>query len=242
MKVEELVLRKRGVIMAKILIIEDEQSIQRLLTYDLEQAGYEVDVASSGDVGYKKASTGDYDLIILDVMLPEMDGMTLCKKLREENDDVYLIMLTARSDEIDKVTGLEAGADDYITKPFSPREVLARIKAGLRRKGEHNGKPSKLQVGDVVADLKRYEVYVGDELVPLTKKEFQLLVYLMQNKGVTLSRDILLETLWGFEYDGDTRIVDVHIFKLREKLAISQIEIVTVRGVGYRLEDQRYEE
>lgn len=228
--------------MAKILIIEDEQSIQRLLTYDLEQAGYEVDVASSGDIGYKKATTEPFDLILLDVMLPKMDGLTLCKKLREQQNDVYIIMLTARADEIDKITGLEAGADDYITKPFSPREVLARIKAGLRRKGDLEQKQSKIRVGNVLVDMKRHEALVGDELVPLTNKEFQLLVFLMQNKGIALSRDVLLETLWGFEYDGDTRIVDVHIFKLREKLANSTIEIVTVRGVGYRLEDQNYEE
>lgn len=226
--------------MAKILIIEDEQSIQRLLTYDLQQAGYEVEVASSGDVGFQMASTGDYDLILLDVMLPKMDGITLCKRLREQNKEVYIIMLTARSDEMDKVTGLEAGADDYITKPFSPREVLARIRAGLRRKGENLN--DKLKVGNVSVDLKRYEAYIDDELIPLTKKEFQLLVYLMKNKGITLSRDVLLETLWGFEYDGDTRIVDVHIFKLREKLADSTIEIVTVRGVGYRLEEPSDEE
>lgn len=233
-------LSKRGVVMAKILIIEDEQSIQRLLTYDLQQAGYEVEVASSGDVGFQMASTGDYDLILLDVMLPKMDGITLCKRLREQNKEVYIIMLTARSDEMDKVTGLEAGADDYITKPFSPREVLARIRAGLRRKGENLN--DKLKVGNVSVDLKRYEAYIDDELIPLTKKEFQLLVYLMKNKGITLSRDVLLETLWGFEYDGDTRIVDVHIFKLREKLADSTIEIVTVRGVGYRLEEPSDEE
>ncbi|HEY8435871.1 MAG TPA: response regulator transcription factor [Haloplasmataceae bacterium] len=226
--------------MAKILIIEDEQSIQRLLTYDLQQAGYEVEVASSGDVGFQMATTGDYDLILLDVMLPKMDGITLCKRLREQNKEVYIIMLTARSDEMDKVTGLEAGADDYITKPFSPREVLARIRAGLRRKGENLN--DKLKVGNVSVDLKRYEAYIDDELIPLTKKEFQLLVYLMKNKGITLSRDVLLETLWGFEYDGDTRIVDVHIFKLREKLADSTIEIVTVRGVGYRLEEPSDEE
>lgn len=226
--------------MAKILIIEDEQSIQRLLTYDLQQAGYEVEVASSGDVGFQMASTGDYDLILLDVMLPKMDGITLCKRLREQNKEVYIIMLTARSDEMDKVTGLEAGADDYITKPFSPREVLARIRAGLRRKDENLN--DKLKVGNVSVDLKRYEAYIDDELIPLTKKEFQLLVYLMKNKGITLSRDVLLETLWGFEYDGDTRIVDVHIFKLREKLADSTIEIVTVRGVGYRLEEPSDEE
>lgn len=228
--------------MARILIIEDEQSIQRLLTYDLEQAGYDVDVASSGDVGYKKATTEPFDLILLDVMLPKMDGVTLCRKLREQHNDVYIIMLTARADEIDKIIGLEAGADDYITKPFSPREVLARIKAGLRRKGELEHKQSKIRVGNVVVDTKRHEVYVGDELVSLTNKEFQLLVYLMQNKGIALSRDILLETLWGFEYDGDTRIVDVHIFKLREKLTNSDLEIVTVRGVGYRLEDHNNEE
>lgn len=228
--------------MAKIMIVEDETSIQRLLKYDLEQAGYEVDVASDGEEGYNRIKSNSYDLLLLDLMLPKMNGIELCRKLREEHDDVYIIMLTARDDEIDKIMGLDAGADDYITKPFSPREVLARIKAGLRRKGDSIQKDSSIGIGNVRVDTKRHEVFVNDQLIPLTYKEYQLLVYLIQNKGIALSRDVLLETLWGFGYDGDTRIVDVHIFKLREKLSESDLKIATIRGVGYRLEEPSDEE
>ncbi|ERJ12602.1 response regulator transcription factor [Haloplasma contractile] len=223
--------------MAKILIIEDEQSIQKLLSYDLNQAGYDVEVASNGKDGYKKAKNGNFDLIVLDLMLPLMDGVEVCKKLRDEGNDVYVIMLTARDDEIDKITGLDSGADDYMTKPFSPREVIARIKAGLRRQNKKVNK-EVISLKDITLDLKRHELYLNDQLVTLTHKEFELLHFLLKNKGIALSRDRLLETLWGFEYDGDTRIVDVHIFKLREKLTTSEISIKTKRGVGYMLEDE----
>jgi two-component system, OmpR family, alkaline phosphatase synthesis response regulator PhoP len=224
--------------MSKILVIEDEVSIQKLLTYDLKQAGYDVDVACDGNEGYKKAKDGQYDLIILDLMLPKMNGIELCQKLRNDQNDVYIIMLTARDDEMDKVTGLDAGADDYMTKPFSPREVIARIKAGLRRKTSIEINNDLITVGNVKVDLKRHEVFVGNDLVTLTFKEYELLLFLIKNKEIALSRDVLLEKLWGFEYDGDTRIVDVHIFKLREKMTQGTIKIVTIRGIGYRLEEE----
>jgi len=223
--------------MAKILVIEDEQSIQKLLTYDLTQAGYEVDNAYDGMNGLKKAKENDYDLIILDLMLPKLDGLEICKQLRKENNDVYIIMLTARDDEIDKIIGLESGADDYMTKPFSPREVLARVKAGLRRQKLNSTEEHLITLGSLVIDLNRHEVFVNGKLIPLTRKEYDLLLFLIKNKGIALSRDVLLETLWGFEYDGDTRIVDVHIFKLREKLTDSNVVIVTKRGIGYMLEE-----
>ncbi len=223
--------------MAKILVIEDEQSIQKLLTYDLTQAGYEVDNAYDGLNGLKKAKENDYDLIILDLMLPKLDGLEICKQLRKENNDVYIIMLTARDDEIDKIIGLESGADDYMTKPFSPREVLARVKAGLRRQKLNSTEEHLITLGSLVIDLNRHEVFVNGKLIPLTRKEYDLLLFLIKNKGIALSRDVLLETLWGFEYDGDTRIVDVHIFKLREKLTGSNVVIVTKRGIGYMLEE-----
>jgi len=223
--------------MAKILVIEDEQSIQKLLTYDLTQAGYEVDNAYDGMNGLKKAKENDYDLIILDLMLPKLDGLEICKQLRKENNDVYIIMLTARDDEIDKIIGLESGADDYMTKPFSPREVLARVKAGLRRQKLNSTEEHLITLGSLVIDLNRHEVFVNGKLIPLTRKEYDLLLFLIKNKGIALSRDVLLETLWGFEYDGDTRIVDVHIFKLREKLTGSNVVIVTKRGIGYMLEE-----
>jgi len=223
--------------MAKILVIEDELSIQKLLTYDLTQAGYEVDNAYDGLSGLKKAQENEYDLIILDLMLPKLDGLEICKQLRKENNDVYIIMLTARDDEIDKIIGLESGADDYMTKPFSPREVLARVKAGLRRQKLNSTEEHTITLGNLMIDLNRHEVFVKGRLIPLTRKEFDLLLFLIKNKGIALSRDVLLETLWGFEYDGDTRIVDVHIFKLREKLANSNVVIVTKRGIGYMLEE-----
>ncbi|HEY8364176.1 MAG TPA: response regulator transcription factor [Haloplasmataceae bacterium] len=227
--------------MAKILIIEDEISIQKLLSYDLKQAGFEIDCAYDGMTGLQKALKNNYDLILLDLMLPKLEGIEVCKKIREENDDVYIIILTARDDEFDKIYGLDMGADDYITKPFSPREVLARIKAGLRRQNKEKVKEKHLYLGNLKIDLNRHELYINDELVPLTNKEFELLIYLIKNKGVVLSRDVLLESLWGFEYDGDTRIVDVHVFKLREKLIGSDIEIITKRGLGYMLEDKKHE-
>lgn len=220
--------------MAKILIIEDEQAIQRMIEYDLSQLNYDVNSALDGFEGYKKASTKNYDVILLDLMLPNMDGMEICKKLREEGNEAYIIMLTALDDEYNVIKGFDVGADDYIKKPFSPRELLARIKAGLRRQG-------LLKNDDVILyqDLKiiqsSYEVYKDDTKIDVTLKEFELLVYLFKNKGKALSRDQLLTNLWGFSYDGDSRVVDVHIFKLREKIDPKADFIKTVRGIGYRL-------
>ncbi len=221
--------------MAKILIIEDEVSIQKLLTYDLQQAGFEVNSALDGLTGLEMAKQNDYDLILLDLMLPKLDGIEVCRRLRKRNDDVYIIILTARDDEYDKIIGLDTGADDYMTKPFSPREVIARIKAGLRRKMKVS---NMIKYKNLSVDLNRHELYINNEPVSLTNKEYDLLLFLLKNKGIVLSRDILLEKLWGFEYDGDTRIVDVHIFKLREKLTKSNITIVTKRGLGYMLEEE----
>lgn len=228
--------------MAKILVIEDEVSIQKLLLYDLTHAGFSVDLAIDGKEGYEKAKNGSYDLILLDLMLPGLGGIEICKKLRKENNNVYIIMLTARDEEIDTITGLDSGADDYMTKPFSPREVLARINALLRRKAINIEGKTSITLNDMMLDLNRNELYVKNQLVPLTHKEYELLLFLLKNKSVALTRDILLETLWGFEYDGDTRIVDVHIFKLREKLTGSNVSIITKRGLGYMLEEENNEE
>ncbi|QVK17843.1 response regulator transcription factor [Mycoplasmatota bacterium] len=227
--------------MAEILVIEDELSIQKLLSYDLTQAGFEVDTALDGVSGLKKAIQNDYDLILLDLMLPGLDGIEICKRIREKNNEVYIIMLTARDDEYNKITGLDSGADDYMTKPFSPREVLARIKAGLRRQKKSDKQTNCIRLNDMMLDLNRHELYINNQLVRLTHKEYELLLFLLKNKGIALSRDVLLETLWGFEYDGDTRIVDVHIFKLREKLVGSKVIIITKRGLGYMLEEESNE-
>jgi two-component system alkaline phosphatase synthesis response regulator PhoP len=220
--------------MPKILIIEDERSIQRMIEYDLTQLGYEVTSAADGFEGYKLASIETYDVILLDLMLPNMNGMDICKKLRDEGNNSYIIMLTAVDDEYNVIKGFDLGADDYVTKPFSPRELTARIKAGIRRQGS-------MKDNDVILynDLKivqsSYEVFKHDEKIELTLKEFELLVYLVINKGKALSRDQLLTNLWGFSYDGDSRVVDVHVFKLREKVDPKSEFIKTVRGVGYKV-------
>lgn len=220
--------------MARILIIEDEKSIQRMIEYDLKQMGYEVESAIDGFEGYKKASSTLYDIILLDLMLPNMNGMDICKKLRDEGVNSYIIMLTAVDDEYNIIKGFEVGADDYVTKPFSPRELTARIKAGLRRQGV-NKNDDILYYEDITVYQSSYEVLQGNDKVDLTLKEFELLVYLIINKGKALSRDQLLTNLWGFSYDGDSRVVDVHVFKLREKLDPHAEVIKTVRGVGYKL-------
>ncbi len=220
--------------MLKILIIEDEKSIQRLIEYDLTQLGYEVDSAFDGYEGYKKASSTFYDAILLDLMLPNMNGMDICKKLRDEGNSSYIIMLTAMDDEFSKIKGFDLGADDYITKPFSPRELTARLKAGLRRQKPTINKDI-LYYKDLKIVLSSYEVFKGVNKIELTLKEFDLLSYLIINKGRALSRDQLLTNLWGFNYDGDSRVVDVHIFKLREKIDPKAEYLKTVRGIGYKL-------
>lgn len=220
--------------MPRILIIEDEKSIQRMIEYDLKQLDYDVETALDGFEGYKKASSSLYDVILLDLMLPNMNGMDICKKLRSEGNNAYIIMLTAVDDEYNKIQGFEIGADDYVTKPFSPRELTARIKAGLRRQGAVQNE-DVLHYKELTIIQSSYEVFKGKEQVSLTLKEFELLVYLIINRGKALSRDQLLNSLWGYNYDGDSRVVDVHVFKLREKLDENNEYIKTVRGVGYKL-------
>lgn len=220
--------------MAKVLIIEDEISILRMLEYDLKQLDYEVDTESDGLKGFQKASEGAYDIILLDLMLPSLNGLDVCKKLRDAGVTSYIIMLTAMDDEYNKIEGFEAGADDYVTKPFSPRELTARMKAAMRRHKTSN-QDDFLTYEDIVLKRDSYEVFKADHPVALTLKEFELLEYLIINRGKALSREQLLSKLWGYSYDGDTRVVDVHIFKLREKLDPEQLRIKTVRGIGYKL-------
>ena len=220
--------------MPKVLIIEDEKSIQRMIEYDLKQLGYSVDSAYDGLQGYKMATRTFYDAILLDLMLPNMHGMDVCKKLRDEGNNSYIIMLTALDDEYNKVQGFDLGADDYITKPFSPRELAARLKAGLRRQ-ESTVLEDILVYNDLKVIQSSYEVYKGNNKINLTLKEFELLSYLITNKGKALSRNQLLTNLWGFTYDGDSRVIDVHIFKLREKLDPKAEYLKTVRGIGYKL-------
>ncbi|RKL66698.1 DNA-binding response regulator [Salipaludibacillus neizhouensis] len=230
----------------KLLIVDDEESILTLLQFNLEQAGFQVTTAMDGKLGLEKAMQNAYDLIILDLMLPEIDGLEVCKELRQNKIMTPILMLTAKDDEFDKVLGLELGADDYLTKPFSPREVVARVRAILRRSGKQSStnetevKSLKLTIGDVNIFPENYEVYLKDEPLELTPKEFELLVYLVNNMGRVLTRDQLLNAVWNYEFVGDTRIVDVHISHLREKIEPNTkkpVYIKTIRGLGYKLED-----
>ena len=212
----------------RVLVVEDELSIQRILQYDLMQSGFIVDLASDGEEGLQKARRNSYDVMILDVMLPKRDGFSVCKELRKEENPVYIVMLSARDDEFDRVMGLDVGADDYMTKPFSSREVVSKVKAIMRRSYQQ-----------LILDQRRFEVLINEEVIDFTLKEYELLEFLIHHQGQALSRNLLLDRLWGYEYDGDTRIVDVHIFKIREKLKPYGIKIKTIRGIGYMLEDEK---
>jgi two-component system, OmpR family, alkaline phosphatase synthesis response regulator PhoP len=225
----------------KVLIVDDEQSIVTLLKYNLEKANFITDVAFDGLEAIRKADSNSYDFIILDLMLPEMDGIEVCKHLRRNQIDTPVLMLTARDEEFDKVLGLEIGADDYLTKPFSPKEVIARIKAILRRTNtSESNKTKKLKVGEITIFPERYEAEKNDEVLTFTRKEFELLHYLATHKDKVLSRDQLLSAVWDYDFVGDTRIVDVHVSHLREKIEPNTkkpIYIKTVRGLGYKMED-----
>ena len=225
----------------RVLVVEDELSIQRILQYDLMQSGFIVDLASDGEEGLQKARRNSYDVMILDVMLPKRDGFSVCKELRKEENPVYIVMLSARDDEFDRVMGLDVGADDYMTKPFSSREVVSKVKAIMRRKGIHHQKActERLSYQQLILDQRRFEVLINEEVIDFTLKEYELLEFLIHHQGQALSRNLLLDRLWGYEYDGDTRIVDVHIFKIREKLKPYGIKIKTIRGIGYMLEDEK---
>lgn len=224
----------------KILIVDDEESIVTLLQYNIERAGFETSVAYSGTESYQKALTESYDLIVLDLMLPGMEGTEVCKRLRQEKVDTPILMLTAKDDEFDKVLGLELGADDYLTKPFSPKEVVARIKAILRRaRKQPEVESSHITVGDLVIYPEQYEVILAGETLVFTRKEFELLMYLARHKGKVMSRDQLLSSVWNYDFSGDTRIVDVHISHIREKIEVdtkNPMYIKTIRGLGYKME------
>jgi two-component system alkaline phosphatase synthesis response regulator PhoP len=230
----------------KLLVVEDEISISTLLQFNLEQAGFEVVTAMDGKDGLEKAESEVPNLIILDLMLPEMDGLEVCKELRLKKLNIPILMLTAKDDEFDKVLGLELGADDYMTKPFSPREVVARVKAILRRTQTTSAETEKkdevehLQIGEVDIYPENYEAYFKEKALELTPKEFELLVYLARHKNRVLSREQLLSAVWNYDFVGDTRIVDVHISHLREKIETNTrkpIYIKTIRGLGYKLEE-----
>lgn len=228
--------------MHKILVVDDEASIVTLLKFNLEQNGFEVITASDGLEAIEQVKKESPDVIVLDLMLPKMDGMDVARTLRLDKIHTPILMLTAKDDELDKILGLEIGADDYMTKPFSPREVVARVRAILRRinfESHIEEVDETIQIGELTLDLNNYSVYKNDKKIELTKKEYELLVYLAKNNQRVLSRDQLLNGIWNFDFDGDTRIVDVHIGKLREKIEDhpkSPKYIHTVRGFGYKME------
>ncbi|MBM6025067.1 response regulator transcription factor [Staphylococcus epidermidis] len=229
----------------KILVVDDEQSIVTLLKYNLETAGYIVEVAYDGEEVLKKVETEQPELIVLDVMLPKKDGIEVCKTIRSDKNLVPILMLTAKDDEFDRVLGLELGADDYMTKPFSPREVVARVKAILRRSQfvneieKEDVDDEDIIIGSIRIRPEFFEVYKEDELLELTPKEFELLLYLIERQGRVITREHMLNSVWNYEFAGDSRIVDVHISHLRDKLEENPKQpklIKTVRGLGYKLE------
>ncbi len=223
--------------MAKILVVDDEASIVNIISYSLMKEGYEYITANDGEEGLELFKKENPDLVLLDIMMPKMDGYTLCKKIRA-SADTPIIMLTARADEVDKVLGLEMGADDYVTKPFSNRELMARVKANLRRTvaSSEPAAGKKSEFGDISIDFDRYEVTKRGEEINLTLREFELLKFLATQKSQIFTRETLLEKVWGYEYFGDVRAVDVTIRRLREKIEDDPSKpkyIITKRGIGY---------
>jgi DNA-binding response OmpR family regulator len=224
----------------KILIIEDEKDIQDLLQHYLKREGYEVQGVEDGDAGLRKLAREKFDLILLDLMLPEMDGLEICRRLRSQlpTAEIPVIMITAKAEEADRIVGLEIGADDYITKPFSPREVVARVKALLRRLEKPKAKEVRYEYGGIVLDLSKHEAAYKGKAHSLTAKEFNLLEYFLTNKGRVLSRDMLLNEIWGYDYFGTTRTVDVHVARLRQKFPVLNKSLIALKGLGYKLQEE----
>ncbi|AOT70544.1 response regulator YycF [Geosporobacter ferrireducens] len=221
----------------KVLVVDDEKPISDIVKFNLEKEGYEVGVAFDGEDAIRKVYQFEPDLILLDIMLPKMDGFQVCKKIRE-SFNTPILMLTAKEEEVDKVLGLELGADDYITKPFSIRELVARVKANIRRVGTTpgNGRSNMISSGELSIDLTKYEVKKRNETVELTLREFELLKFLATQEDLVFTREQLLEEVWGYEYYGDIRTVDVTVRRLREKIEDNSSNpkyILTKRGIGY---------
>lgn len=224
---------------AKVLIVDDEEAIVKLVSFNLEKEGFETLAAYDGCEALAMIRREPLDLVVLDVMLPEMDGLSLCRRLRQEGIYLPILMLTAKDGEVDKVLGLEIGADDYLTKPFSPRELVARVKALLRRTKEVKEPEDRLKLGQLEIFPLRYEVRRDGRELDLTSTEFELLLLFCKNKDIVMSREQILEKVWGYDFYGDARVVDVHIRHLREKIEIDPGDphyLKTVRGVGYKLQ------
>ena len=223
-----------------IYYVEDDTSIRELVLYALKTAEFQVMGFENAASFYKRMTEQQPDLILLDIMLPDEDGVSILKKLksRPDTENIPVIMMTAKSSEYDKVLGLDSGADDYITKPFGVMELISRVKAVIRRSDRSKGSAGEvLKIGELVLDEQKHEVYARGQEVSLTFKEFELLSYLMKNRGLVLSRDKILNTIWNYEYEGESRTVDVHIGSLRQKLGTCGDFIKTIRGIGYKIED-----
>lgn len=223
-----------------IYYVEDDTSIRELVLYALKTAEFQVMGFENAASFYKRMKEQQPDLILLDIMLPDEDGVSILKKLksRPDTENIPVIMMTAKSSEYDKVLGLDSGADDYITKPFRVMELISRVKAVIRRSDRSKGSAGEvLKIGELVLDEQKHEVYARGQEVSLTFKEFELLSYLMKNRGLVLSRDKILNTIWNYEYEGESRTVDVHIGSLRQKLGTCGDFIKTIRGIGYKIED-----
>ena len=225
--------------MDPILVVDDEEKIRGLVRMYLEKEGYTVDEAENGRIALEKFRSGSYSLLIVDLMMPDIDGWRVCREVRD-NSDVPIIILTARGEEFDRVLGFELGADDYLVKPFSTRELMARVKALLRRAqgSSRVGNDSELTFGALRIDKERHRVSINEEVVSFTPREFDLLYFLAKNRGRVFSREQLMETVWGYDFYGDARTVDTHIKKLREKLDHPQVKkmVATVWGVGYKFD------
>lgn len=227
--------------MAKILIVEDENKIARFVELELKYEGYEVEIASDGRAGLEMALHNNIDLVLLDIMLPGLSGIEVCRRIRLESS-VPIIMLTAKDDVTDKVAGLDTGADDYMTKPFAIEELLARIRVALNRQTKmHEPKIDMLQIGELKLNLTSHSAFYGEDELVLTKKEFELLEYLLKNKNIAITREQLLNNVWDYEYLGDTNVVDVYVRYLRQKIDDKYgIRLIsTVRGVGYIIKDEK---
>ena len=224
--------------MAKILIVEDEKQMADFISLELKHEGYDVDICYDGEQGYEKAIKTNYDIILLDIMLPKINGMEVCRRLRTKKD-TPIIMLTAKGDITDKVNGLDIGADDYLTKPFEIEELLARIRVILRRKSQTENQSKIIQVADLRLDLEKKQVSRNNKNIELTKKEYELLEYLMKNNGIVISREKIIEAVWNYDFVGDTKIVDVFIRYLRSKIddGYDKKLINTVRGFGYVIQE-----
>ena len=223
-----------------IYYVEDDTSIRELVLYALKTAEFQVMGFENAASFYKRMKEQQPDLILLDIMLPDEDGVSILKKLksRPDTENIPVIMMTAKSSEYDKVLGLDSGADDYITKPFGVMELISRVKAVIRRSDRSKGSAGEvLKIGELVLDEQKHEVYARGQEVSLTFKEFELLSYLMKNRGLVLSRDKIINTIWNYEYEGESRTVDVHIGSLRQKLGTCGDFIKTIRGIGYKIED-----